>query len=292
MKSALFAAALALVPAVALAQTAPASPALASLAPTDWRTPDPDNILVIDTNQGRIILEMAPELAPAHVAQVRTLARDHFYDGLQFFRVINGFMAQTGDPKNDGTGGSDLPDLKAEFEFRRGRADPFVLYEKLPAGGDVGVTEVGFYGAMPVRTGPQMQMFASVDGKTAGWGLFCPGVAGMARSGDPDSANSQFFLMRDTYPTLNSQYTAWGRVLSGEDVVRKIKAGPEDDKVPEPRDVMKTVRLLSDMPEKDRPKIQVVDTRSPGFRTMVAAQKAAAGGVLTICDVEIPAKVG
>ncbi|MBX3479536.1 MAG: peptidylprolyl isomerase [Caulobacter sp.] len=284
MKSVLLAALLVLTPAAAMAQPA--------LSASDWRTPDPDDVLVIDTSQGRIILEMAPQLAPAHVAQVRTLARQHFYDGLQFFRVINGFMAQTGDPKNDGTGGSELPDLKAEFEFRRGRTDPFVLYERLPAGGDIGVTEVGFYGSMPVRTGPQMQMLASVDGKTGGWGLFCPGVAGMARSQDPDSANSQFFLMRDTYPTLNSQYTAWGRVLSGEDVVLKIKAGPEDDKVPEPRDFMKTVRLLSDIPEKDRPKIQVVDTRSPGFKAMVAAQKAAAGGVLTICDVEIPAKVG
>jgi peptidylprolyl isomerase len=285
MKPVLIAAVLAVLPMASQAQTAP------PLAASDWRTPDPQNVLVIDTNQGRIIVEMAPQLAPAHVAQVRTLALRHFYDGLQFFRVINGFMAQTGDPNNDGTGGSDLPGLQAEFEFRRAPADPFVLYDKLPAGGGTGVTEVGFYGVMPVRTGPQMQMFASIDGKTGGWGLFCPGVAGMARGQSPDSANSQFFLMRDTYPTLNSQYTAWGRVISGQDVVNKLKAGPEDAKVAEPRDFMKTVRLLSDIPEKDRPKIQVVDTRSSGFKSLVAAQKAAAGGVLTICDVTIPAKV-
>jgi peptidylprolyl isomerase len=285
MKSALIAAVLMLTPAAAFAATP-------ALAPTDWRTPNPDDILVIDTSQGRIIVEMSPLLAPAHVERVRELAKRHFYDGLEFFRVINGFMAQTGDPKNDGTGASELPDIKAEFEFRRGGKDPFVLYERLPAGGDTGVTEVGFYGAMAVRTAPGMQMIASKDGKVSGWGLFCKGVAGAARSGDPDSANSQFFLMRDTYPTLNSNYTAWGRVISGQDVVVKLKAGPEDDTVPPPRDTMKTLRLLSDMPEKDRPKIQVVDTRSPGFKALVEAQKATRGGTLTICDVEIPAKVG
>jgi len=285
MKSALIAAALVLAPLAASAQ----APALSA---SDWRTPDPENILIIDTSQGRVILEMAPQLAPAHVERVRTLARQKFYDGHQFFRVIAGFMAQTGDPKNDGTGGSELPDLKAEFEFRRGPADPFVLYERLPAGGGTGVTETGFYGVVPVRTGPAMQMMASIDGKTNGWGLFCPGVAGMARAGSPDSANSQFFMMFETNPPLNSQYTVWGRVIAGQDVLAKIKTGPQEGRVAEPRDIMRTVRLLSDMPEKDRPKIQVVDTRSPGFQALVAAQKARVGGALTVCDVEIPAKVG
>lgn len=287
MKSALIAALLALtaVPATAFAATP-------ALAPTDWRTPDPDDILVIDTNQGRIIVEMSPLLAPAHVERIRILAKRHFYDGLEFFRVINGFMAQTGDPKNDGTGSSELPDVTAEFFFRRGAKDPFAMYERLPAGGDTGVTEVGFYGATVVRTAPGLQMMAAKDGKVAGWGLFCKGTVGAARGGNPDSANSQFFLMRDTYPSLNSQYTAWGRVISGQDVVVKIKAGGEDEPVTPPRDIMKTVRLLSDLPEKERPKIQIVDTRSPGFKTLVEAQKAAKGGVLTVCDVEIPAKVG
>ncbi|MDO9336538.1 MAG: peptidylprolyl isomerase [Caulobacter sp.] len=289
MKSALIAAVLTLTPAAAFPLVAGAAPAL---APTDWRTPNPDDVLVIDTSQGRVIVEMAPQLAPAHVERMRELARRHFYDGLEFFRVINGFMAQTGDPKNDGTGQSDLPDMKAEFEFRRGARDPFVLYERLPAGGGTGVTEVGFYGAIVVRTGPALQMIASKDGKVTGWGLFCKGSAGAARSGDPDSANSQFFLMRSTYPDLNSKYTVWGRVLSGQAAVDKLKAGPEDSQVPPPRDTMKTVRLLSDMPEKDRPKIQVIDTRSPGFKALVEAQKAASPTPLTVCDVEIPVKVG
>ncbi len=289
MKSALIAALLTLTPAAAPVVAWAAPPAL---APTDWRTPNPDDILVIDTSQGRVIVEMSPQLAPGHVERARILAKRHYYDGLEFFRVINGFMAQTGDPRNDGTGGSDLPDLKAEFEFRRGARDPFVMFERLPAGGGAGVTEVGFYGTMAVRTAPGMQMIASKDGKVTGWGLFCRGSVGAARSGDPDSANSQFYLMRDTYPSLNSQYTAWGRVISGQDAVLKLKAGTEDDPVVPPRDIMKSVRLLADMPEKERPKIQIVDTRSPGFKALVEAQRAAAKSPLTICDVEIPVKVG
>src|SRR3954465_3856009 len=108
---------------------------------SDWRTPDPDNILVIETNKGRIIAEMSPEAAPNHVARVRELAKAHFYDNLTFFRVIDSFMAQTGDPKNDGSGGSDQPDLAAEFLFRRGSG-------YAPAG-KAGTTEMGFVGPLP-----------------------------------------------------------------------------------------------------------------------------------------------
>jgi peptidylprolyl isomerase len=293
MKSALLAAAVLAVLPLAAAAQAPAEAVQApAYAASDWRTPDPHNVLVIDTSQGRVFVELSPLLAPKHVERYKLLARRGFYDGLEFFRVIDGFMAQTGDPKNDGTGGSDLPDLQAEFEFRRGPSDPFALFDKLPAGGGTGVTEVGFYGNLPVRTGPQMQMMASIDGKTGGWGMFCSGVAGAARAGDPDSANSQFFLMRGTMPSLNSQYTAFGRVIAGLDVVRKIKIGPEEGQVEQPRDKMLKVQILADMPAKDQPKIQVLDTRSPGFKAMVAAAKAKAGDAYTICEVEIPFKVG
>ena len=90
-----------------------AAPAAAQTS--DWRTPDPNNVWVIDTNQGRILVELAPEVAPAHVERIRALTKHEFYDTRTFFRVINGFMAQTGDPTGTGRGGSDLPDVPAEF---------------------------------------------------------------------------------------------------------------------------------------------------------------------------------
>ena len=115
---------------LAMSSLATASLAAASSPATpsasDFRSPDPQDVLVIDTNRGRILVELVPLAAPAHVVRVRDLARQGFYNGRSFFRVIDQFMAQTGDPLDNGTGGSDLPDLAAEFTFRRGMDTPFV----------------------------------------------------------------------------------------------------------------------------------------------------------------------
>ena len=265
-----------------------AAPAGAQTA--DWRTPDPENVWVIDTNQGRILVELSPELAPAHVERIRTLTRAEFYDTRTFFRVIEGFMAQTGDPMNNGTGASAMPDLEPEFSFRRGVGAGFAKASSAPPD-DIAraSTGLGFIGVMPVRSQPEMQMMMTADGKAPAWGLFCAGVAGMARGEPENSANSQFFLMRDTRHTLDLKYTPFGRVISGLDVVRRIKTG---EPVAEPQDRMTRVRLLSDLPEAERPQVQVMDTRGPAFRALVDATKAARGASFDICDVEIPAKVG
>jgi peptidylprolyl isomerase len=136
---------------------------------------DPQNTLLIDTTQGRIVVKLRNDIAPGHAARLKQLVREKFYDGTPFHRVIAGFMAQTGDGQNgNGTGGSKYPDLKAEFS-------------NVP---------------------------------------FKRGVVGMARKGNSnDSANSQFFIMFADGPSLNGQYTVIGEVLSGMDVVDKIKKG-------------------------------------------------------------------
>ena len=254
--------------------------ATSAQAVSDWRTPDPDNVLVVETNKGKIIVELVPEVAPAHVERVRSLAKAHFYDGLTFFRVIDSFMAQTGDPKNDGTGGSDQPNLKAEFLFRRGAG-------YVPQG-KVGTTEVGYVGPLPVYSQNSALAAMTVDGKVAGWGAFCPGVLGMARAGDPDSANSQFFFMRQHYASLEKTYTAFGATLTGLEAIRAIKVG---EPVAAPQDKMVTVRVLSEIPEAQRPKIQVMDTRGPAFAALIAKRRAEMGGAFTLCDVTLPVQV-
>lgn len=264
--------------AAVLALTA-ASAASAQQA-SGWRTPDPENILVVDTNKGRIIVELSPEVAPNHVARVRDLAKAHFYDGLTFFRVIDSFMAQTGDPKNDGTGGSDQPNLTAEFQFRRGPG-----YVQV---GKAGSTEMGFVGAMPVYSQNSALAAMTADGKVSAWGAFCPGVLGMARANDPDSANSQFFFMRQHYPSLEKTYTPFGRALTGIEAIRAIKTG---EPVAAPQDQMTTVRVLSDIPAAQRPSIQVMDTGSPAFAALVEKKKAEMGGAFTPCDVAVPVQV-
>ena len=275
--------------AAAPAYAAPATPAPAPSA-ADWRTPDPENVLVIQTNKGSVYVELSPVAAPVHVERIKTLVRAHFYDGLSFFRVVQGFMAQTGDPNNQGTGGSDLPNLQPEFGFRRGGQDPYVFVAKMaPTADQPSATEVGFVGSLPVRSAPQMQMMVSADGKAGSWPLFCAGVAGMARGQAEDSANSQFFLMRDLYPSLNRNYTAFGRVIAGLEAVRALKTG---EPVPPPMDKMISVQVLADIPEAQRPHVQVLDAASPAFKSLVASTQAAKGASFNICDVEIPSKVG
>lgn len=147
---------------------------VAGLTVAQAQTAKPDqNTIYLDTKDGRIVIKLRPDLAPKHVEQIKTLAKRGFYDGVVFHRVIDGFMAQTGDPTGTGTGKSDLPNVPAEFS-------------KTP---------------------------------------FKRGTVGMARSQDPNSANSQFFIMFADGPFLNGQYTVFGEVVSGMDVVDKIKKG-------------------------------------------------------------------
>jgi peptidylprolyl isomerase len=237
---------------------------------------------VVETNKGRIIAELYPDVAPNHVERVRALAKTGFYDGLTFFRVIADFMAQTGDPKNTGEGGSDLPDLTAEFNFRRGADMP------LGAGFKLGSTESGWVGALPVTSQPTALAVMTADRKVSTWGNFCPGVVGMARAGDPNSANSQFYFMRAANAGLDKTYTAFGRVLQGVDVVKAIKTG---EPVPDPQDKMLSVKVLADMPADKRPSIQVMDTRGAAFKALVAKRQAELGASFTNCDVDVPAQV-
>jgi peptidylprolyl isomerase len=196
--------------------------------------------------------------------------------------VIDKFMDQTGDPQNNGQGGSSKPNIPAEFTFRRGADLPFVL------AADQTVAEIGFIKALPVESQSMSLAPLTKDQKVTAWALYCQGVMGMARDENPDSGNSQFFLMRWPYPSLERKYTAWGRVISGLDVVRAIKTG---EPVEDPQDRMEKVRLLADLAEKDRPKIRVVDTKGAWFKAEIGRIRAAKGADFTACDVDIPVEV-
>ncbi|SPU48403.1 Peptidyl-prolyl cis-trans isomerase cyp18 [Brevundimonas diminuta] len=255
---------------------------------SDWRTVAPENLWVIDTAKGRILVELEPRAAPNHVERIRTLTNQGFYDGLKFHRVIPNFMAQTGDPQGTGAGGSELPDLKGEFTFRRGRDSGFVPVENSGPG------LRGIMGSIPVVTQPDAQMFVTADFKTSAQGLFCPGVAGMARAGSPDSANSQFYLMMGQNDNLNGAYTVFGRVVQGLDVVKALKAGNDanDGAVGPDADVMTRARLASSMPEAERPTIRVAVPGSAPFNAAVEAARAEKGASFGICDVQPPVQGG
>jgi cyclophilin family peptidyl-prolyl cis-trans isomerase len=263
------------------------SPAVAQEAEI-WRDIAPENLWVIDTSKGRVLVELAPDMAPQAVERIQTLTRQGFYQNHAFHRVIRNFMAQTGDPTGTGAGNSELPDVPGEFTFRRSRRPAFI---ETPTGrADRAV--FGLYGSMPVRTQPDAQMFVTADNRVDGMGYFCPGVAGMARSASPDSANSQFFLMTAYRANLNGDYTPFGRVLEGLDVVESLKAGSdaEDGVVTNP-DRMLNARLAADMPEGERPRAQVLDARSPRMAEIVQAAVTERGDRLTVCDVVPPVRI-
>jgi len=275
--------------AVALLMTGGAeaqTPAAAPVAASDWRTIAPENLWVIDTTKGRVLVELDPRVAPRHVERIRTLTNRGFYDGLKFHRVLRGFMAQTGDPEGTGEGGSDLPDIAAEFTFRRGTDAGFAPVQTSAPG------VRGLVGSVPVATQPDAQMFVTADFKVDAGGLFCPGVAGMARSSGLDSANSQFFLMTGQNDNLNGAYTVFGRVVSGLDVVEKLKLGDEANNgaVTDP-DVMTRVRIASELPVAERPVVRVMDPRSAAFAERVAALRAEKGNAFKLCDVQPVAEV-
>jgi len=150
---------------------------------------DSKNTMILETTQGRVVIEMRPDLAPGHVARIKELVRDKFYDGIVFHRVIDGFMAQTGCPRGTGTGGSGRK-LKAEFN-----REPHVR-----------------------------------------------GTVSMARSSDPDSGDSQFFICFADASFLDRKYTVWGKVTEGMENVDKIKRG---EPVTNP-DKIVTARMAAD----------------------------------------------
>jgi peptidylprolyl isomerase len=278
MKPLIAVAALAAFATAAQAQTPPAAAPAAATPGAEagaWRTPDPQNVLLVETTKGRLVVELRPDLAPLAVARIKTLTRKGYYDGSQFYRVIKDFVAQGGD-KGAHQFTSDLPDLKAEFTFTKKPAD-YVFAGSFPGG------EVGFVGTMPV------QIEKLPDGSIMrGWPLFCQGVAAMPHTdADPNSANSQLYFMRKPASSLEQKYTAFGRLLSGQEAVMQMA----DGEPPANPDKMTRVRVLADIPAASRPHVQVLDSKSKAFTTLVQNAAREKGAAFSLCDVEAPVDV-
>lgn len=264
-----------------------------------WRVVEPDNLMLIDTVYGRIGIELYPEIAPNHIKQIKTLVRDNFYDGIVFHRVISGFMNQTGDPTGTGTGDSELPNIEAEFTFRRDTVKmPIEIFQDRdvnPRYPELSKVGAGFYKALPIITQPSAQAFATKDGKVEASGIHCRGVTSMARAADFNSGNSQFFLMRTARGSnaqgLNTEYSIWGRTVMGVDFIDSIKVGVNGETEGFVPDKMRRVRLASDLPENEQPRIHVLKTQGDDFKRFLDTQKKQDGTYKDICDIEIPVKI-
>ncbi len=240
-------------------------------ASQDWRSLDAEQALVIDTTKGRIIVEIRPELAPKAVERIKLLARERVYDGLQFHRVIEGFVAQTGNPNNKDGGVSRHPDLEPEFTFRAPLRD-FIPAAQRSDG------EEGFVGAVPVWGERRADILR-------GWSAYCTGVAGMGRQADPKSANSEIFFTLTPERRLDRDYTVWGRIVVGAEVLGRLNRGEP----PAAPDLMTRVRVLADLPASERPRVEVES--GPALQRRIDAARTAKGADFTVCDVEPIARV-
>lgn len=265
--------------------------ASAADAVSDWRTVDPQNLVLIDTRYGQVAVELAPEFAPNHAARVRDLIRAHFYDGLSFYRVVDGFVAQGGLGEDDTPAAKKWPPLKAEFDRA---STPAPLFTPL-GNADLMAPDVGFEDGFAVAREPK-------DGRE--WLIHCPGTFAFARDNDPDTATTEFYIVIGQSPRrLDRDLTAFGRVLSGMQYLQKLERGDPDvdngvigDK--SKRDPIVRMRLAADLPAAERPSFQVLRTDSKTFADSVEARRHPTSPfyfrkpppVLDICTVPVQVK--
>jgi len=254
-------------------------------APDAWRAVDPENLVVMETSKGQIVIELLPVVAPAHVEQFKAYVRAGLYDQTEFHRVIKGFMAQGGDVAASHGPDKMIGALEAEFVFRRNPAET-----PMDTIGPADGADAGFHLGFPMATQPGFLAEMSKDGLVESWIPHCPGILSSARTDDVNSADAQFFLISDEGQHLDYKYTAKGRALTGLDVIQSIKLGPTPDGYPIANpDVLMSAKMVADMPEAERPRAFVQRTNTEAWQIILAN---ADGRRVALCDIPpVPAVV-
>ena len=269
---------------------------LAKSTPAEWRTPDPQNLLLMQLPTGRVVIELAPDFTPRHAANIRTLVRSHYFDGLAIIRVQDNFVTQWGDPNDDENGdksrirslGKASKTLPPEFT----RAIDLKLPWTALPDGDVYAPEVGFSEGFPVGRDP-------ASGQE--WVAHCYGTVGVARDVAPETGSgSSLYAVIGQARRLDHNLAVAGRVLEGMPLLSGLPRGPEPMGFyanPQQRVTIASVRLAADMPAKDRPAIQVLRTDSASFAALVEAKRNGhnafypkPAGKVDLCSIDVPVR--
>jgi peptidylprolyl isomerase len=237
----------------------PAIP-LSAAGELTWRELDPENTVFMELGEELVVIELNAGFAPETVKQFKRLAQERFYDGLSFYRVIDGFVAQGGDGSDLGEL-SDVPLIDAEFEIEWNQDWPFTPVQKP----DMFAPETGFVDGFAVARNP--------SANTA-WLTHCPGVVAMARNDDRDSSRTDFYIVIGQAPRyLDRNLNIFGRVVHGMDAVQRVNRGPALDNGIIENETRRTrisrLRLVSDIPEEGRLFTYVVDTNSKAFASLL-----------------------
>lgn len=261
---------------------------------SDWRVLDPDNTLYLDFATGRVVIELAPGYAPLHAANIRTMAREHYFDGLAILRVQDGFVTQWGDPDAEDKDkaralGKASKTVAPEFERDAAKELPFT---KLPDG-DVYASEVGFSNGLPVARDTN-------TGKT--WLAHCYGMVGAGRDVAADSGSgAELYVVIGQAPRqLDRNIALVGRVVQGMELLSALPRGTGPlgfYEKPEQRTPIKSVRLAAEVPESERTPLEVLRTDTPTFAALIESRRnrrddwyKVPAGRIDLCNVPIPVR--
>ena len=287
----------------ALADTPKATPSakelIAKSKPAEWRSPDPNNLLYMQLPQGRVVIELASDFTPLHAANIRTLVREHYFDGLAIIRVQDNFVTQWGDPNDDDNGDKSkirpLGNAKRTLppEYTR-PIDPKLPWTPLPDG-DVYAPQVGFSEGFPAARDP-------ASGRE--WLVHCYGMVGVARDVAPDSGNgsSLYVAIGQAPRQIDRNLAIAGRVLEGMSYLSALPRGTGPlgfytqaaQRVP-----ILSVKLAADLPDAQREKLTVLRTDSATFAALIEAKRnrrdafyTLPAGKIELCNIDVPVRTG
>ena len=275
---------------VVLDKAAPTVGEVMAAAPEEvWIDPAPEDLLYIETRYGTTVVKLATDLAPGHVAQVKTLAREHYYDGLDFYRVVHGFVAQGRDAEGEKAVGGAMSSLPAEFESPEPETFAFT-----PLGYTDGYApEVGFHDGLPAGRDPAAG---------TAWLAHCTGAFAFGREVGRDTASTEFYITLQPQRYLDRNLTVVGRVIYGMDAIQKLPRGEFGDggvnADPDSWTTITSIRLESDVPEADRLELEYMDTSSETFRQLIKARAARMSeffyyrpDYIDLCQMPIPVRL-
>lgn len=259
---------------------------------SDWRTPDPDNTLYMDLGAGRVVIELAPQFAPEHVANIRTLAKEGFWDGLSIYRSQDNFVVQFGDPDAGEANARSLGDARTHLpaEFERPAAG--LAFTAL-ADPDGWAPETGFVDGFPAARDPATGTI---------WMAHCYGALGAGRDMAADSSNgAELYVVTGQSPRqLDRNITLVGRVVRGMELLSATPRGPEPMGIYEDaaqRTPIVSIRLASDVPAAQRDPVQLLRTDSATFDALTEARRnrrddwyKASAGHIDLCNVPLPSR--
>ena len=253
----------------------------------NWRKIEPEYLVILTTKYGDVVIELNPEFAPGHVKRFQDMVKARAYNGKEFYRVIDGFVAQGGiNTKND-----KWPPLEIEHEQPLTENDVI-----MPLGNkDLFAEEVGFLNGFAIG------MDIKNESK---WLLHCPGAVAMARGSAPNSGGTDFYIVLDSQRYLDRNMTTFGRVISGMQFIQKLKRGDKNVaggviQSPDKGDYIISAKLASELPENEQPKYEVMRTEKQVFMNVINSSRVKSDPfffntppqVVDVCDIEVPTEI-